>query len=769
MKKFLSLALTLCLLVCSLSAAMIQPAVAESTADSYFETASNWHRDVEDDVFGAGVKGTNAATINRDATFVNDGATSLKIDANSWVMGIALPDLKVGKSYKFSFKYYVPTTTTCSSLAGWLNRVGVYKNSSFTVETKGKIPDGTTAIAGGTSTKLVGAGSLTSGSTGDATWYPATFVFTVTEETGTDLHFAFWNWFSSSNNDVLYLDDFSLEELDYYSNAANWGAVAAGATIGGNVNAVAITNDTTTVYEEPNVKFAANMHGVAPTIQLQNVKAGKTYEVSFNHYHYDATLLVDSTKYGLFDIGIYKAGTVKGATSSVAADASYKVAACSVASSDIYAVQTWNKYVATFTIPADADVTALYFAFALWRTKGIYISNFQIKEVSTYEIASNWKAYAKGETLGGTAATTGKVGQITATSGTVTTTTEGLVSGAIALKISNAHGMAAATKLTDLIPGADYTFRFKYYAPSDAQISGANQWFFNAGIYQKGTTIGANGVPNSENKVALLEPSNKNSQNQTWYDYSISFNAGSNTELYFACRLWAAGIQSICFDEICLELNGTDHALLQTSYNSKAAIRAASNTDGSIASNGLRTYNAIKSDWVDAADSSIVEFGSIAIREGYMEKKFPTKSAPDLDMLSLVGKGVGIGVSYRSAATVTGSDTITSTLWENNNTDGVFATDIFTAYLTGIDAANYGEEYLVRAYAIDASGNIYYGDTASVSIFKVAQAISEENLGVPIDNAAFDAFVGSNQEAYEAWCTNNQKAVGDYYTANYAN
>lgn len=746
MKKILSLALTLCLLIASLSAVLVMSASADGTDNEYFETPANWNRLAQNAVIGTDINSQYIYN-KTDKTYASGEKSVYFVGPMHGKASAIKLNVEAGKTYALSFQY-------SGSFASGYSDYDIYTSGVYQ---KGAVLSGNTAIEG---TALATNPLVTQT---DTDWHRYGLIFTV--GTNADVYFVARYWTA----DEIWIDDFKLKELDYYSNAANWGAVAEGATIGGNVNAVAITNDTTTVYEEPNVKFGGVMHGVAPTIQLQNVKAGKTYEVSFNHYHYDATLYVNSTKYGLFDIGIYKAGTVKGATSSVAADASYKVAACSVASSDIYAVQTWNKYVATFTIPADADVTALYFAFALWRAKGIYISNFQIKEVSTYEIASNWKAYTKGETLGGTAATTGKVGQITATSGTVTTTTEGLVSGAIALKISNAHGMAAATKLTDLIPGADYTFRFKYYAPSDAVMSSMNKWFSDSGIYQVGTVVETNGIPASASAIATQAPTTSGTETTgEWYTYSIQFNAGINTDLYFACRLWST-TQRLCLDDISLELNGTDHALLQTSYNSKAAIRAASNTDGSIASNGLRTYNAIKSDWVDAADSSIVEFGSIAIREGYMEKKFPTKSAPDLDMLSLQGKGVGLGVSYRSAATVTGSDTITSTLWENNNTDGVFATDIFTAYLTGIDAANYGEEYLVRAYAIDASGNIYYGDTASVSIFKVAQAISEEDLGVPIDNAAFDAFVGSNQEAYEAWCTNNQKAVGDYYTANYAN
>ena len=62
-----------------------------------------------------------------------------------------------------------------------------------------------------------------------------------------------------------------------------------------------------------------------------------------------------------------------------------------------------------------------------------------------------------------------------------------------------------------------------------------------------------------------------------------------------------------------------------------------------------------------------------------MEKKFADKTAPDMDMLSLAGQGVGIGVAYRAegVTTITGSRMM-NIHWEKDNADDIFNKHIFT-------------------------------------------------------------------------------------------
>lgn len=250
-----------------------------------------------------------------------------------------------------------------------------------------------------------------------------------------------------------------------------------------------------------------------------------------------------------------------------------------------------------------------------------------------------------------------------------------------------------------------------------------------------------------------------------WNEVKVSFYSGNNDSVRLAVRPAVNDSTTVYLDDITL-----NNISVSTSYNQKAAIRTADNTDSeNIKANGLRIYNAIQADWLSDTEGNIVEYGAIAIRQGYMEKKFADKTAPDMDMLSLAGQGVGIGVAYRAegVTTITGSRMM-NIHWEKDNADDIFNKHIFTTYLTGIAEANYGEEYLVRSYAIDANGKIYYGETSSISIFKVAQAISNANNAEnTYDNEAFKSFVIDSglSNTYAQWCADNSLEVGGLYTS----
>lgn len=190
---------------------------------------------------------------------------------------------------------------------------------------------------------------------------------------------------------------------------------------------------------------------------------------------------------------------------------------------------------------------------------------------------------------------------------------------------------------------------------------------------------------------------------------------------------------------------------ITTAYNNFAAIRPAS--ESSTGKNGLRIYNEIKTEWLDAAN--IVEYGSIAIRTARLsgaELKYDTANA---------AKGIAYSDGTHSAQKA-------AQLW--SSTAGAY---VFTSYLTNIPEQYYGASYSVRAYAIDENGNIYYGDILEISLYEVANAIdhgnrADGNAPTAADQTAFYAFVSeANNTAYQAWCAENGKATGALFQDRY--
>jgi len=217
------------------------------------------------------------------------------------------------------------------------------------------------------------------------------------------------------------------------------------------------------------------------------------------------------------------------------------------------------------------------------------------------------------------------------------------------------------------------------------------------------------------------------------YLYSIIFLSSTNgAELYI--------------DEVTLSsIPGT---FVKTAYNSAAALRSAEAS--STGKNGLRIYNEVDTYW--ANNKNIVEYGSVAAYSSKIDGEITLENG---------NKGVAYSDGTFSAEK--------SALWEVNENSVVF-----TSYLTGITASRYSEDILIRTYAIDKDGNVYYGTTASVSVFEVANAIDNANTadGSEVsaeDSAAFYTFVtDANYNAYAAWCTENSKDLGTLYNNKYA-
>lgn len=276
-------------------------------------------------------------------------------------------------------------------------------------------------------------------------------------------------------------------------------------------------------------------------------------------------------------------------------------------------------------------------------------------------------------------------------------------------------------------------------------------------------------------KDSVASPNKQKLENNLgWYKMVLTFYSGENSEVMFSLR--SGVIEDTTNNKYYAYIDGISlyQSGVETAYNSKAAIRFAGLTDsGNITTkNGLRIYNSIKTDWLGGIENEIVEYGSIVIREGYMNSKFPEKDAPDLDMLTLKGKGVGQGVAYSKGKGESEYCTVDSpvreTLWEVNKP--IFNQKIFTTYVTGIAEDKYDDEHLITSYAITSDGSVYYGAVASVSVFKVAYAIDHDTntaaAAYKYSKAAFDYFVNSSQETknnYKNWCEANSLETGNLF------
>ncbi len=298
---------------------------------------------------------------------------------------------------------------------------------------------------------------------------------------------------------------------------------------------------------------------------------------------------------------------------------------------------------------------------------------------------------------------------------------------------------------------------------SDIYISNGNISSLKSSAIAHATTAADGSVIKNSETITVSGFTTRGATANEWQKVKITFYSGENESVRFAVRPAVSADTLVYIDDITL-----NDISVSTAYNQKAAIRVASNTDSvNVTQNGLRVYNSIQCDWLNEAEGNIVEYGSMVVRKGYLEENYENIDELDMEEIFLADGGIKTGVAYRAegAETITGSGAV-SLLWEENNTDDIFGKKVFTSYLTNISEKYYGDDYLIRAYAIDAEGNIFFGEITSVCIFDVAQAISEANsFENTFDNAAFSAFVIESglQAEYEAWCSENALDVGGLY------
>ena len=234
--------------------------------------------------------------------------------------------------------------------------------------------------------------------------------------------------------------------------------------------------------------------------------------------------------------------------------------------------------------------------------------------------------------------------------------------------------------------------------------------------------------------------------NGEWTQISTRFTvpeAATGLDTVYLC-IDASGVSDtsveaskVYIDDICVSevFDG-----IKTAYNDAAALRTASAS--STNKNGLRIYNKIEKDFIE--NYGITEYGSVV--------GLSSEISGDL---TLESEGAKKGVAYNSQTLPN------AILFDTTDTS-----NIYTSYLTNIPFTYYGDEYVIRAYAIDGTGTVYYGEPTRVSVFDVAFAIDSGNAvteQTKEDKTAFNVFAGGfdgEYTMYDNWLKTKLKFAG---------
>ena len=164
----------------------------------------------------------------------------------------------------------------------------------------------------------------------------------------------------------------------------------------------------------------------------------------------------------------------------------------------------------------------------------------------------------------------------------------------------------------------------------------------------------------------------------------------------------------------------------KTMAENKAAVKAQGDS-ANVNKQGIRIYNKIAKSFID--ENNIAEYGTIAIR-------YTKIGDAELNINTV---GVAKGIAYSNGSF---DETPVSNLWKSE-----MGCITYTAYLTGISEKFYGEDYIVRAYAKDKEGNVYYGDTKLFCVYDIVQAIDAAGNSAPEKDKATAAFIKQQAEA----------------------
>ncbi len=532
MKKAVSILLSLVLLLTTLWS-VLSVSMAASTGTDYFETPANWKFYNNGTTIGGDSASFSKIRSETGATYVREGGSSLYMSAHSYVPAIKLPNLELNKMYTLSFWYLAPSGSICTSTKAWLTTPGVYKSGEHAVGSNAAIDGTANAVAVGVNG--AGAGNLANGTPGDDTFHKYSITFETNATTGTDLYFAWRQWVTGYG--TLYFDDFSLEEVNPYAMASNWGYYNGGESLGGTFAAAQyVTQNTTTVKNGPSVEFGGTTHGKAPAIKLNGLEAGKTYSVSFWYNCVQMISNTTETTYQLHNIGIYKAGATKGSGNAVIDSAGGNtVASCAAVNS--LTPNTWYQHEFKFSVTAGDLDKDLYLALAPWRVNLFLISDLTVTEVDYYNTNTNWNRMGSGATIG---TDTNHAHVLADTEKTYNGGKESI------RFVGTMHGQSASIPL-QVEANKSYKLSFKYCATLTTSPATSDYDILVSGVYQKGAVTANNNITGT----AVANASKKTHTDADWHDYELNFTVDNVTDLYFVAVFWTA--QDVWFDDITLE------------------------------------------------------------------------------------------------------------------------------------------------------------------------------------------------------------------------
>ncbi|MBE6761588.1 MAG: hypothetical protein E7551_04810 [Ruminococcaceae bacterium] len=749
MKKVLSIVLILSLMLVNSYAFSI------SASANDFYAAENWKIYANSSNYVNETNGTLAAswatvTENTNSAYANGDASSLKISAISQKAALKVP-VKKNTKYTLSYSFLSETVNTNGriltstgilaedSSMTWGAAKSYYNLLSYNVAYTAK--DGIFAD------RQTYSATTLDYSTAN-TWHHIELEF----ESGDNEYMYLVLWLEVAN---LYVDDVTLKEVSAFENINNWGIYNASSTdtsyqVATNYDGETcqtkmgwcnITNDVTEDADGTGTSIKVNGNVLNVAANLPTLKTNTEYMLSFK-YKPSATStpgVLSNTYYFLSHI--IKKGV--GFNSSNKGPAEYIATVPSGT-----ATTDWKEVSVTFATDDTTDyMLEFHFGFAAGYI--CYLDDFKLNEV--HPQVNDWKIYANN-----TAYVNETNGILTGSWATVTTNNDKKYindNDDCSLKISSINQYATYKFAVE--KNAKYTVSFNFMSETvntngriltsagilaeDSSVKWASEKsYYNFMAYNVAYTA-KDGVfaDRQTYSATTLDYSAIN----TWHHIDLEFESGDNEYMYLA---FCIAVDDLYVDKITVTLDEKHIDKVNTSYNNSAALRTAENS--STGKNGLRIYNSISKQYLN--DAEVVEYGSIVTYEFALDGAELSLETPEDKFIK--------GVAYNSV-------TLTTPILYDETDDA----NIFTAYLTNIPTKRYGENILIRAYVIDADGNVYYGDTVSVCVFDVAYAIDCGNSAngfepTEADISAFESFANydGNYAAYDAWLTANGLAAG---------
>ncbi len=223
----------------------------------------------------------------------------------------------------------------------------------------------------------------------------------------------------------------------------------------------------------------------------------------------------------------------------------------------------------------------------------------------------------------------------------------------------------------------------------------------------------------------------RNSEVGKWYHFSISFNSEELTQ-YLLTFVGFNPYYDYTRNSVYV---GNFSVTEQVAKTGNALSLRPESGD---AQNGIRIKNTISKSLIE--EKNIVEYGSVVIF---------AKNKNSIAELRVDTPKAKLGVAYDEEKGI-------SKIYED---DG--STITFTAVLYNFNTYNLDKELLVRAYAKDSSGNYYYGDVLSFSVYDVLYAIDEN----PVND--YDTTVSNWFKDYEKTDTSLTGYYQDWYENQY--